>query len=96
MCLGVPSKVVVLNDLMATVEAYGQQRDVSLILMNEPVALGDYVLVQVGNFAVEKIEPERAKEALEFMAGINLDPEPGSGTDSSAESPLDSKQVGLS
>ncbi|WP_207905732.1 HypC/HybG/HupF family hydrogenase formation chaperone [Aestuariirhabdus litorea] len=71
-----PSKIVAINDLMATVEAYGQRRDVSLILMNEPVSLGDYVLIQVGNFAVEKIEPARAREALEFMAGINLDPEP--------------------
>ncbi len=67
MCIGVPSKVVAVNGLMATVESLGQQRDVSLILMDGPVELGDYLLIQVGNFAVEVIEPERARDALAYL-----------------------------
>ena len=67
MCIGIPSKVVALNDQVATVEALGERRDVSLILMNEPVAMGDYLLIQVGNFAVELIEPERAREAIAYL-----------------------------
>ena len=70
MCIGVPSIVVELNDQVATVEALGERRDVSLILMPEPVELGDYLLIQVGNFAVEKIEPERAREALDYLAEL--------------------------
>lgn len=67
MCIGVPSIVVAINDQVATVEALGEQREVSLILMDQPVELGDYLLIQVGNFAVEKIEPERAREALAYL-----------------------------
>ncbi|MCW8885276.1 MAG: HypC/HybG/HupF family hydrogenase formation chaperone [Motiliproteus sp.] len=70
MCIGVPSKVVALNDQMATVECFGQLRDVSLILMCEEVSLGDYLLIQVGDFAVEIIEPQRAEEALAFIREI--------------------------
>ncbi|RDE19817.1 HypC/HybG/HupF family hydrogenase formation chaperone [Motiliproteus coralliicola] len=70
MCIGIPSRVIALNDQMATVEAMGEQRDVSLILMPEAVELGDYLLIQVGNFAVEKIEPERAREALEYLREV--------------------------
>ncbi|MCL6415151.1 HypC/HybG/HupF family hydrogenase formation chaperone [Aestuariirhabdus sp. Z084] len=70
-----PSKIVELNEFTARVEAYGEHREVSLILMNEPVEVGDYLLIQVGNFAVEKIPPERAVEALEYMATLNNDSE---------------------
>ncbi|WP_421869301.1 HypC/HybG/HupF family hydrogenase formation chaperone [Motiliproteus sp.] len=70
MCIGIPSKVIALNDQMATVEAMGEQRDVSLILMPEAVELGDYLLIQVGNFAVEKIEPQRAREALDYLREV--------------------------
>ncbi len=70
MCIGIPSKVVALNDQVATVECFGQCRDVSLILMPEEVELGDYLLIQVGDFAVEKIEPQRALDALAYIEEI--------------------------
>jgi hydrogenase expression/formation protein HypC len=70
MCIGVPSRVVAIDGLMATVDSLGQQRDVSLILMDGEVELGDYLLIQVGNFAVEKIEPARAREALDYLAEL--------------------------
>lgn len=71
MCIGVPSRVVALDGLMATVESLGQRRDVSLILMDGTVALGDYLLIQVGNFAVEKIDPQHARDALDFLAELD-------------------------
>ncbi len=55
MCIGIPSKVVAINEQVAEVEALGETRQVSLILMSETVKLGDYLLIQVGNFAVEMI-----------------------------------------
>jgi len=70
MCIGLPSKVIKLEGQVAEVEALGETRTVSLILMNEEVSLGDYLLIQVGNFAVEKIEPGRAKDALAYLTEI--------------------------
>lgn len=70
MCLAVPSKVVHLADQMATVEAFGERRTVSLLLMQEDVALGDYLLVQAGGFAFERVDPERAEESLRIMAEL--------------------------
>jgi hydrogenase expression/formation protein HypC len=70
MCIGIPSKVIQLNDQMALVDALGEERWVSLILMAEEVSLGDYLLIQVGNFAVEIIEPERAKSSLLYLQQI--------------------------
>ena len=37
------------------------------MLLDEAVAVGDYVLIQAGGFAFERIEPERAREALALM-----------------------------
>lgn len=67
MCLAVPSRVVALDGLMATVEAYGDQRQVSLMLLNEDVALGDYLLIQAGGFAFERVDAARAEESLRLM-----------------------------
>lgn len=67
MCLAVPSRVVALDGLMATVEAFGERRQVSLMLLNDEVALGDYLLIQAGNFAFERVEAERAEESLRLM-----------------------------
>ncbi|WP_210394941.1 HypC/HybG/HupF family hydrogenase formation chaperone [Motiliproteus sediminis] len=71
MCIGVPSQVIALDGMTATVESLGQQRVVSLLLMAEEVALGDYLLIQVGDFAVEKIEPQRALDALEYLKEVS-------------------------
>lgn len=70
MCLAVPSKVIELDGEMATVEAFGQERRVSLLLMHEDVALGDFLLIQAGGFAFERVETERAEEALRVMAEL--------------------------
>lgn len=70
MCIGIPSKVIQLNGQMAEVDALGEKRWVSLILMAEEVSLGDYLLIQVGNFAVEIIEPDRAKSSLLYLQQI--------------------------
>jgi len=70
MCLAVPSKVVAVDGLMATVEAFGRQRNVNLMLMQEEVALGDYLLIQLGDFAFERVDKARAEESLRLMEEI--------------------------
>ncbi len=68
MCMSIPSRVVALDGMMATVECFGERRDVSLILMTEDVALGDFVLVQAGSFAYQRIDPDPAQEALDAFS----------------------------
>ena len=70
MCLAAPSRVLEVNDDMAVTECFGQVRSVSLLLMNEPVAVGDYLLIQAGGFAFERVEPARAKDALAMMTEL--------------------------
>jgi len=67
MCLAAPSRVLEVSDGMALTECFGQMREVSLLLMTEEVAVGDYVLIQAGGFAFERVDPERAREALALM-----------------------------
>jgi hydrogenase expression/formation protein HypC len=67
MCLAAPSRVVSLAGETARVECFGQERTVSLLLLDEPLAVGDYVLVQAGGFAFERVDAQRALEALATM-----------------------------
>lgn len=67
MCLAAPSKVIEVRDGMAVTECFGQVREVSLMLMTEDVAVGDYVLIQAGGFAFERIDAARAAESLALM-----------------------------
>jgi hydrogenase expression/formation protein HypC len=67
MCLAAPSRVIEVHDGMAVTECFGVMREVSLLLMSEDVAPGDYVLIQAGGFAFERVEAERAEEALALM-----------------------------
>ncbi len=70
MCLAAPSKIVEIDGDMAVTECFGQRREVSLMLMAEEVALGDYVLIQAGGFAFERVDPQRAEESLALMAEL--------------------------
>ena len=66
MCLAVPSKIVSINDLMATVDVYGARREISLMILPEEVETGDFVIVHAG-FAIQKIEREAGNEALRLL-----------------------------
>ena len=58
------------DGLMAVVDTAGERRKVSLILMHEDVAVGDYVLIQQGSFAFERLDAERARESLALMEEV--------------------------
>jgi len=75
MCLAAPSLVIEVHDDVAVTECFGQQRSVSLLLMTEPVSVGDYVLIQAGGFAFERVEPQRAQEALALMGQLMTQPD---------------------
>jgi len=67
MCLAAPSRVIEVREGTAVTECFGQTREVSLLLLTEEVAVGDYLLIQAGGFAFEIVERERAEEALALM-----------------------------
>ncbi len=66
MCLAIPSRIVEIDDMRATVDVHGARRDVNLMLMPEEVKTGDYVLVHAG-FAVQKVDHAAADEALRLI-----------------------------
>ena len=69
MCLAVPSEIVALKDKIATVDVSGIRREVSLLLLPEEAAVGDYVLVHAG-FAIQKIDRQAAEDALKLIEEI--------------------------
>jgi hydrogenase expression/formation protein HypC len=56
-------KVISVKENIAVCEAGGITRDVNIFLIEEPLNVGDYVLVHVG-YAIEKIDPHRAQETI--------------------------------
>jgi len=66
MCLAVPSRVISVNDMVATVDVHGARMDVSLLLLPEEVEVGEYVIVHAG-FAIQKIDREAGDEALRLI-----------------------------
>jgi hydrogenase expression/formation protein HypC len=65
MCLGVPGRVIEIEELTASVDFWGVKRKVRLETVDEPVQVGDYLLVHVG-FAIRRIPPEQVTETLEL------------------------------
>ncbi len=66
MCLAVPSEIVSIKDLIATVDVSGARRDISLLLLPEEVNVGDFVIVHAG-FAIQRIDREAGNEALRLI-----------------------------
>ena len=69
MCLGVPGKVLEVDGMDATVDFFGVRRRVRLDIVDEPVAVGDYVLNHVG-FAIRRIPPEEVAETLALFETV--------------------------
>jgi len=67
MCLAAPSRVIEVRAGTAITECFGQTREVSLLLLDEEIAVGDYLLIQAGGFAFERIDSARAQESLALM-----------------------------
>lgn len=69
MCLGVPGKVLEVNGLEATVDFFGVKKLLRLDIVDEPVAVGDYVLNHVG-FAIRRIPPDEVGETLALFEQV--------------------------
>lgn len=68
MCLGIPMKVRKINGDFAEVESGRLLRNAN-IQMLPGIKTGDYVLVHAG-FAIQKVDPRRAKETLRIVNEI--------------------------
>jgi len=68
MCLAVPAEIVSKENGMATCRVGGGETTVqaSMLLLDEEAAIGDYLLIHAG-FALQRLDPEEAKETLELM-----------------------------
>jgi hydrogenase expression/formation protein HypC len=70
MCLGIPGEVVELVDSnrhLAKVDVAGVRRNINILLLEEEgVSPGDWVLIHVG-FAMAKIDEAEAQESLETL-----------------------------
>jgi len=72
--MAVPSRIVAIENGVATVEAFGRQRQTSLMLLAEEVAVGDYVVLGAGgNFAAEVVPEDQALEALAYLSQVLAD-----------------------
>lgn len=66
MCLAIPSRIVEINEYLATVDVSGARKEISLLLLPEEASIGDYVLVHAG-FAIQKVDEASAYESLKLL-----------------------------
>ena len=69
MCVGLPAKVVRIQDGMALVDASGARREVSAELLSD-IDPGDYVMVHAG-MAIAKITDNDADETDDILEDLN-------------------------
>lgn len=68
MCLAIPMKILKIESDKAIVSSGGVQRSIGISFLNNP-RIGDYVIVHAG-FAIEKLDPVKAKETLKLLEEI--------------------------
>jgi hydrogenase expression/formation protein HypC len=66
MCVGVPMQVISIEGDQAMTEIDGVKREANLMLLDQEVAVGDFVIVHAG-FAISRLDEEDARETLALM-----------------------------
>ena len=69
MCLAIPAQIVELKDEGMARARVGESQtflNASVMLLPEPVEVGDYVIVHAG-FAMHKLNADEAKETLRLL-----------------------------
>ncbi len=72
MCLGVPMKIVSRDGDDVIAEVDGVQKEASVMLLGEEVAVGDYIIVHAG-FAISRLDEEYAQETIRLMREVFSD-----------------------
>lgn len=73
MCIAIPSKVLQVDGMIATVERFGERLTVSLAALPETPQPGDYLIIMGGRHAVELLDPESAVETLRLLEDLFRD-----------------------
>jgi hydrogenase expression/formation protein HypC len=68
-------RVVELHEDLVVAEIDGVRREASLLMLADPVKLGDYVIVHAG-FAISRLDAAEAEETLQLMREIRDSEEP--------------------
>jgi len=74
MCLAIPAEIIEISDGVATCKVGEGDTTVqaSIMLLDEEVTLGDYVIIHAG-FALRKLDPKEAQETLKILRDmVNL------------------------
>jgi len=67
MCIAFPGKILTIDkDNFALIDISGTKREACLDIVDEPVAVGDYVICHAG-YAIHRIDEELAKENLALL-----------------------------
>ena len=69
MCLGVPMQIVSRDGDAIVAEVDGVRREASLMMLDEEVVVGDFVIVHAG-FAISRLDEGEARETLRLMREI--------------------------
>ena len=74
MCLAIPGQIVELlpDGHLAIVEVSKVRRTINVDLLEDPLAIGEWVLIHVG-FAMTRISAEHADEQLRLLAMLGED-----------------------
>ena len=76
MCLAIPGKIVEFSSeqpMLAKVDVAGVKRSINIgLLADEPLDIGDWVLIHVG-FAMSKIAESEAQDQLKMIAALGED-----------------------
>jgi hydrogenase expression/formation protein HypC len=64
-----PGQIIAVEGTTAVVDFRGVRRVVALDIVDEPVSVGDHVLVHVG-FAIRRIAAEELAETLAFFESL--------------------------
>jgi hydrogenase expression/formation protein HypC len=68
MCLAIPMQIVEIDGYDAVCSAGGVRKAIRLDLIDD-AAVGDFVLIHTG-YAIEKLDPEEARETLELIEKV--------------------------
>lgn len=68
MCLAIPAEIIEISDGVATCKVGEGETTVqaSIMLMDEEVVPGDYIIIHAG-FALRRLDPKEAQETLKIL-----------------------------
>lgn len=73
MCIAFPGRIISIDeDNFAVIDIGGARREVCLDIVDEPVAVGDFVISHAG-YAVHRIDPADAEEKLDLLRKLIAD-----------------------